>query len=204
MTLKLNKPAAQAIRFNLNVPNALTSTRICLAIAIACLLSFNSKTLTLTAGILLIAAASTDFFDGFLARRLGQTSLFGSLYDIVADQCLFMPALILAMTNGLFDRVNGIFVLNPYLYAVPALTGGVTVLAGVAIYLLKSRRKAMDFPTPTGVAKVNYWFWLTPLILAVLNIGPDLLLAILMYLAVISTALTFYSYLRKGSYVFTD
>jgi hypothetical protein len=40
--------------------------------------------------------------------------------------------------------------------------------------------------------------------LAVLNLGPDLLLAILMYAALASTILTFYSYLKKGSYVFTD
>jgi phosphatidylglycerophosphate synthase len=201
---KLNLPAAPAIKFSFNVPNVFTSTRICLAVAIACLLALGTKTEILIAGILLIIAASTDFFDGFLARRLGQTSLFGSLFDIVADQVLFMPALILAITSGLFHRVDGLFLLNPYLYAVPALTGGVAVLAGVVIFLLKSRKRAMVFPTPTGVAKVNYWFWLTPLILAVLNIGPNLLLAVLMYLAVISTALTFYSYLKKGSYVFTD
>jgi phosphatidylglycerophosphate synthase len=201
---KLNLPAAPAIKFSFNVPNFFTSTRICLAVAVACLLSLGTKTEILIAGILLIVAASTDFFDGFLARRLGQTSLFGSLFDIVADQILFMPSLILSITSGLFHRVDGLFILNPYLYAVPALTGGVAVLAGVAIFLLKSRKRAMEFPTPTGIAKVNYWFWLTPLILAVLNIGPDILLAILMYLAVISTAMTFYSYLKKGSYVFTD
>jgi phosphatidylglycerophosphate synthase len=196
--------SAQAIKFRLNVPNAFTSTRICLAVVITCLLALGTKTEILVAGILLIVAASTDFFDGYLARRLGQTSLFGSLFDIVADQVLFMPALILAVSTGLFDRVDGMVLLNPYLYAVPALLGGVAVLSGVVIYLLKTRHKAMTFPTPTGVAKVNYWFWLAPLILAILNIGPDILLAILMYLAVVSTILTFYSYLKKGSYVFTD
>jgi hypothetical protein len=45
---------------------------------------------------------------------------------------------------------------------------------------------------------------MAPLIVAVLGVGPDLLLAVLMYLAFISTGLTFYAYLRKGSYVFTD
>jgi hypothetical protein len=62
----------------------------------------------------------------------------------------------------------------------------------------------MEFPTPTGIAKVNFWFWLAPLVIAVFGIGPDWLLAVLMYLAIISTILTFYSYLKKGSYVFTD
>jgi len=41
-------------------------------------------------------------------------------------------------------------------------------------------------------------------VIAVFGIGPEWLLAVLMYLAIISTVLTFYSYLKKGSYVFTD
>ena len=199
-----NKPTGQALKFAFNVPNTFTAVRVILAIVIACLLILGSKSEILAAGIILIIAAITDFFDGFLARRLGQSSLFGSLFDIVADQCLFMPSLILAIAAGRFARTDGLMPFNPYPYAIPALAGGVTVLAGVGIFLWKSHRRAMEFPTPTMVAKTNYWFWLAPLILAILCIGPDILLAVLLYLAIISTGLTFYSYLKKGSYVFTD
>lgn len=200
----MSRASGQEIKFSLNVPNIITAVRVVLAVVIACLLFQGSKSEILAAGILLIIAASTDWLDGFLARRLGQSSLVGSLFDIVADEILFMPALILAVAGGLFSRAGAFMLWNPYLYAVPALAGGVTVLAGVGIYLWKRRTRAFEFPTPTGVAKVNYWFWLAPLILAILGIGPDLLLAVLMYLAIISTVLTFYSYLKKGSYVFTD
>lgn len=41
-------------------------------------------------------------------------------------------------------------------------------------------------------------------ILLVIASLTDWLLAALMYLAIISTVLTFYSYLKKGGYVFTD
>jgi uncharacterized iron-regulated membrane protein len=123
---------------------------------------------------------------------------------MIADQFLFMPTLILAIIAGCFDRTDGLVFWNPYLYAVPALLGGVVVIAGIVIYLIKRRKKDFEFPTPTKIAKLNYWFWLVPLILAILNIGPDILLAILMYMALVSTILTFYSYLKKGSYVFTD
>jgi energy-converting hydrogenase Eha subunit G len=85
-----------------------------------------------------------------------------------------------------------------------ALAGGVAVFAGIGSYLWKRRSRAMEFPTPTGIAKVNFWFWLAPLVIAVFDIGPDWVLAVLMYLAIVSTILTFYSYLKKGSYVFTD
>ena len=200
----MNRASGQELKFALNVPNIITAVRVVLAIVIACLLFQGSKSEILAAGVLLIIAASTDWLDGFLARRLGQSSLVGSLFDLVADEILFMPTLILAIAGGLFSRADALMPWNPYPYAIPALAGGVTVLAGVGIYLWKRRSRVFEFPTPTGVAKVNYWFWLAPLILAILGIGPDILLAVLMYLAIISTVLTFYSYLKKGSYVFTD
>ena len=200
----MNRASGQELKFALNVPNIITAVRVVLAIAIACLLFQGSKSEIMAAGVLLIIAASTDWLDGFLARRLGQSSLVGSLFDLVADEILFMPTLILAIAGGLFSRTDALMPLNPYPYAVPALAGGVLVLAGVGIYLWKRRSRVFEFPTPTGIAKVNYWFWLAPLVLAILDIGPDILLAVMMYLAIISTVLTFYSYLKKGSYVFTD
>ena len=200
----MNRASGQELKFALNVPNVITAVRVVLAIVIACLLFLGGKSEILAAGVLLIIAASTDWLDGFLARRLGQSSLVGSLFDLVADEILFMPTLILAIAGGLFSRTDALMPWNPYPYAIPALAGGVMVLAGVGIYLWKRRSRVFEFPTPTGIAKVNYWFWLAPLIVAIFGIGPDILLAVLMYLAIISTVLTFYSYLKKGSYVFTD
>ena len=200
----MNKTSEQELRLTFNVPNTVTAVRVVLAIFIASLLYLGSEAQILAAGILLVIAASTDWLDGFLARKLGQTSLGGSLLDLVSDQILFMPSLILAIANGLFSRADSLMPFNPYPYAVATLAGGVTVLAGVVTYLWKRRSRAIDFPTPTGIVKVNFWFWLAPLIVAILGIGPDMLLAVLMYLAIISTVLSFYSYLKKGGYVFTD
>ncbi len=195
---------APDLKLSLNIPNALSFARILLAIPIALLLHKGGEYSFLLAGILLVIAAFTDWLDGFLARRLGQESLVGSLLDILADQLLFMPSLIMAITAGLFSRTDTLMPLNPYPYAVPALAGGITVLTGMGIYLWKRRSREFEFPAPPGVAKVNYWFWLAPLIVAIFGIGPDIFLAVLMYLAIISTVLTFYSYLKKGGYVFTD
>ena len=191
-------------KFYLNVPNTLTLSRCVLAVPIALLLYRGTDSSILAAGILLVIASVTDWLDGFTARRLGQTSVVGSVLDVVADEILFIPTLILAIAAGLFDRTAGLVLLNPYLYAVPALAGGVTVLTGVGFFLWKRRGRMMEFPTPPGVAKVNYCFWLAPLIAAVLKIGPDWLLAALMYIAFITTVMSFYTYLRKGGYVFTD
>jgi len=198
---KNNKASKEELRLSLNVPNIVTAVRVIMA-GIICWLLWQGQ--FLAAGILILIAAATDGLDGLLARRLGQASLGGSLFDLVADEILFMPSLILAIIAGLFSRTDHLMPLNPYPYAVLALAGGVAVFAGIGSYLWKRRSRAMEFPTPTGIAKINFWFWLAPLVVAVFGIGPDWLLAALMYLAIISTILTFYSYLKKGSYVFTD
>ena len=195
-----NQTANKGLKSVLNIPNTVTTVRVVLSAVVAVLL-LNSQ--FLAAGIVLVIAACTDWLDGFLARKLNRSGLFGSLFDMVADELLFMPNLIIAIIMGLFSRVNGLMPFNPYPYAVPAVAGGAAVFSGIITYLFKRRQRHFEFPTPTGIAKVNFWFWLAPLILAIFRIGPDWLLATMMYLAIISTILTFYSYLKKGSYVFT-
>ncbi len=195
------KESPYKISLDFNVPNTVTASRVVLTLFIIYFMLQSQYTL---AGILIIVAAITDGVDGFLSRRLGQSSLGGALFDMIADQLFFMSTLTLAITAGLFVNADGLVPLNPYLYAVPAFAGGVAVILGIIIYLWKRRKRTFPFPAPTRVAKVNFWFWLAPLIIAILGIGPGWLLAGLMYLAIISTLLTFYSYLRKAGYVFTN
>ena len=117
----MNKPLEQEVKLAFNVPNTITAVRVVMAIIIVWLLYAGGETEIHTAGILLIIAALTDWLDGFLARKLGQSSLAGSLFDLVADEILFMPTLIMAIATGLFSRADALMPLNPYPYAVPAL-----------------------------------------------------------------------------------
>jgi len=183
------------LRLAPNVPNTVTAVRVVLAGIVPWFLCQGEL---LVAGILLIIAASTDGLDGLLARRLRQSSLGGAIFDLVADQILLMPSLVLAITAGLFSRTDSLMPFSPYPYAVLTLVGGAAVLGGVGAYFWLRRSRTFEFPTPTLVSKANYWFCLAPLVVAILGIGPDWLLAVLMYCAVISTLLSFYSYLKKG------
>lgn len=54
----------------------------------------------LTASILFVVVALTDWLDGWLARRLNQTSAFGAFLDPVADKFLVCAALIILLQQG--------------------------------------------------------------------------------------------------------
>jgi phosphatidylglycerophosphate synthase len=156
------------------------------------------------AGILLILAFITDLLDGLAARKLVQSTLFGAIFDMSADFLLFSPSLLLAMRAGLFDRVNKSVPLNPYLYAVWAMSGIVATVVGILVYLWKTRSRAIEFPLPPKVAKFNFIFWLMPLTAAIFRIGPDWGLAALMYVSMISGIASTILYFKKGFYIFTD
>lgn len=51
------------------------------------------------AGLLFGLAGITDYFDGYLARRLGQTSSFGAFLDPVADKLIVSTALVLLVQS---------------------------------------------------------------------------------------------------------
>jgi len=76
-------------------PNALTVYRILATPGIVVLLMFPSPMTTFLAAWLFIAAAVTDFFDGFLARRKGLESELGKILDPLADKVLVCSSLIM-------------------------------------------------------------------------------------------------------------
>ena len=104
------------------IPNILTCLRFILAFAAPIYLFYN----TTIALILLIIASITDFFDGFLARKLNATSDFGRIFDPVADKTLIIfsficlalvkPSLLHYTTAILFICREFILILGLYLF----------------------------------------------------------------------------------------
>ncbi len=94
----------------MNIPNLLTWSRV-LAIPLLVLVHFlpwERPTINLVATIIFVAAAITDWLDGWLARRLGQTSAFGAFLDPVADKLIVCSALVLLVQ---LDRVDALIAL---------------------------------------------------------------------------------------------
>ncbi|HEX4870441.1 MAG TPA: CDP-diacylglycerol--glycerol-3-phosphate 3-phosphatidyltransferase [Moraxellaceae bacterium] len=79
----------------LNIPNVLTLLRIVLIpVLVALAYTPFAWRYWAAAGVFLVAAI-TDWFDGYLARTLNQTSAFGRFLDPVADKLMVAAALVL-------------------------------------------------------------------------------------------------------------
>ncbi len=106
--------AAKAVRHNaamfLTLPTLLTWARI---VAIPLIvgvfyLPLSQPMCNLIATVMFIVVALTDWADGWLARRLNQTSAFGAFLDPVADKFLVCAALLILVQ---LDRVNALVAL---------------------------------------------------------------------------------------------
>ncbi|MCA3179763.1 MAG: CDP-diacylglycerol--glycerol-3-phosphate 3-phosphatidyltransferase [Burkholderiaceae bacterium] len=62
--------------------------------------------------VVFVAAAVTDWFDGWLARRLGQTTSFGAFLDPVADKLLVCAALVLLLELQRVDALVAIIIIG--------------------------------------------------------------------------------------------
>jgi len=80
-----------------NIANILTLSRIAAIPLIAALLFFNEPALRWIAFILFAVACITDFFDGYIARRMDQVSALGRFLDPIADK-LVVAAILMVMT----------------------------------------------------------------------------------------------------------
>lgn len=78
----------------MNLPNFLTVARIALIPVFALIYVF-TDTMYWLAAVLFALAAFTDWLDGYLARRLDQTTRFGAFLDPVADKLIVVTALVL-------------------------------------------------------------------------------------------------------------
>ena len=93
-----------------NIPNNLTLLRIELIPCLILVFYLSDQTLSLyqknlTATLIFLFAAITDWLDGYFARRLNQTSDFGAFIDPVADKLIVIAALILLVELGRVESI---------------------------------------------------------------------------------------------------
>ncbi|QQS16430.1 MAG: CDP-diacylglycerol--glycerol-3-phosphate 3-phosphatidyltransferase [Neisseriales bacterium] len=169
----------------LSIPNILTWLRIALLPAFVAIF-YIPDTLLLEAtkngiSVLLFGVAGfTDWLDGFLARKLGQSSAFGAFLDPVADKCMIVVALTLLVDFGRMPAVLAMIIISREI-AVSALREWMAQIGqqkSVAVHWIGKFKTAMQ------ITAIVVLLWANPL----LPFVPTLLLGnILMWIAVLLT-----------------
>ncbi len=101
----------------LTIPTIMTWTRI-VAIPLIVGIFYLPDTLVgmpvknLTATVMFVLFAATDWLDGFLARKLNQTSAFGAFLDPVADKFLVCASLLVLVHLNRADVFVGLIIIG--------------------------------------------------------------------------------------------
>ncbi len=165
--------------------NVLSASRFVLAIPLCWSLWYGATWWILFWALL---SAATDFFDGYVARRLRQVSDFGKILDPIADKVMVGSA---ALTIYLSGRVEW------WLFAVIIVRDLLILLGGIFV----QRRYAVVLSS-NQVGKWAVGFVSLSLMLCAMNLGPhDLWIGISMVSLVVSFAVycwTFLTFLRKA------
>lgn len=117
----------------MNLPNAVTAARIAVTPLIAWLPLAPSSTLRVTAFVLFVVAAVTDYVDGHLARSRREETDLGRLLDPIADKLLLVATLI-----------------PMYVLMRPGVGAGEG-------WPLKALDNALPFRTPFGDVSLAWW-----------------------------------------------
>ena len=95
----------------LNLPNLITIGRILACPVVFLLIMAPSAPLRFASFVLFLAAAFSDLWDGYLARKHGLITDFGKLLDPLADKFLlaatFIPFIILSRSPGPVGPIPG-------------------------------------------------------------------------------------------------
>ena len=131
---------------------------------------------------LFIAAAVTDWLDGYLARRLNQTSAFGAFLDPVADKLMVAAALILLVEVERLGAIVAIIIIGREI-AISALREWMASLG-------KGKSVAVSM---VGKVKTAFQMVAIPMLLYHDSLGPFQMAVIGYWLIHIAAALTLIS-----------
>ena len=87
------------------IPNIITFIRIFLIPIILYLLFSENPNIVLIAGLLFIVSSVSDYFDGYLARTLNQSSKLGTLLDPIADKLLIASVIVVLVDTGVISNI---------------------------------------------------------------------------------------------------
>lgn len=175
-----------------NIPNLLTLLRILLIPVFVVLFYLPWQYAAEACAIVFALAAVTDWFDGYLARRLKQVSALGAFLDPVADKLMVAAALILLVQQ---DPIPGL--------AIPVLViiGREITISALREWMAEVGARAQI--AVSAIGKVKTAFQMTAIFLMIYRsdlYGLPLYTIgfVLLYVAVILTLWSMFMYLRAA------
>lgn len=130
------------------IPTLLTLTRIAAIPLIAGLfyLPIDNRSRNLLATLMFVVFALTDWLDGYLARKLNQTSAFGAFLDPVADKFLVCASLLVLVHLGRVDVLVSLIIIGREI-AISALREWMAQIGAnrsVAVHMLGKLKTTMQ------------------------------------------------------------
>ncbi|KZX84585.1 hypothetical protein A3715_17635 [Oleiphilus sp. HI0009] len=149
----------------MTIPNIITISRIILVPFIAVALLINTHFSVWMACGLFIIGSFTDFLDGYIARKLNQTSEFGAFLDPIADKLLVGSVLVIicAKYNTLWLTIPTCVIIMRELF-ISALREW-----GAKVNLEKSIKVSMTGKIKTAVQMISIGFLIAGYILESLH-----------------------------------
>ncbi len=166
-----------------NIPTLLTWARI-VAIPLVVgvfYLPIPEASQNVLATVLFVVVALTDWADGYLARRLNQTSAFGAFLDPVADKFLICAALLVLVHLGRLHALVALVIIGREI-AISALREWMATIGAsrsVAVHVVGKAKTAVQMVaipfllfdgTLFGLVDTRWWGTALILIAAVLTI----------------------------------
>ncbi len=150
-------PRSEKIPYNRRVTfpiaNVLTLARIIMIPLVVALFYLPFKWSNPAAAIVFILAAVTDSLDGYLARKLSQTSALGAFLDPVADKLMVATALILLVSYD--PPMLEFFVFDPHVLI--TLTAAVIVGREITISALREWMAEIGARGKVAVSWIGKW-----------------------------------------------
>jgi CDP-diacylglycerol--glycerol-3-phosphate 3-phosphatidyltransferase len=176
-----------------SIPNIMTWTRIAAIPFIVFIFDvpLDFKTKNAIATVLFVLFALTDWLDGYLARKLNQTSAFGSFLDPVADKFLVCASLLVLVDLGRVDVIVALLIIGREI-AISSLREWMALIGAaksVAVNLLGKLKTTLQMVAiPFLLFDGTLWGWLDTGIWG----------TVLIWLAAFLTIWSMFYYLKKA------
>ncbi len=172
----------------LNLPNAITISRMLLAIPIAIMLIKNQYK---WAVYLFLVASISDLLDGFLARKLNQQTKLGAILDPLADKILINYTFVILTSQGYL----------PVLLFAVVLSKDIILVAGSIIEVLSLKNLQQIEIKASVFGKISTFSQIVVIVLVFLKIFKiyfnKSVFSFFIYSTIFLTILALFSYINE-------